>query len=84
MFKEYCAMLFFKGALLKDTNGILIQQTKNVQAARQVRLTNVKEIVKLQNVLKAYIYQASEIEKAGSSVELKPVAAFTIVEEFQI
>src|SRR6476469_11134245 len=58
VFKEYCALLFFKGALLNDPNGILVQQTKNVQSARQVRFTNVKEIVKMKTVLKAYIYEA--------------------------
>ncbi|HBB94144.1 MAG TPA: hypothetical protein DC054_02025, partial [Blastocatellia bacterium] len=61
-FKEYCALLFFKGALLNDANGILIQQTKNVQAARQIRFTNVREIVKLKPILKAYIYEAIEVE----------------------
>lgn len=70
-FKEYCALLFFKGALLKDTNGILIQQTENVQAARQIRFTNLKEITKLEPVIKAYIYQATEVEKAGLKVNLK-------------
>ena len=70
-FKEYCALLFFKGALLQDANGILIQQTKNVQSARQVRFTNIKEIVKLQKTLKAYIYEAIEVEKAGLKVKLK-------------
>ena len=84
VFKEYCAVLFFKGVLLKDTNGILIQQTKNVQTARQVRFTNVKEIVKMQSILKAYIYEAIEVEKAGLKVDLKPATAFTIAEEFQI
>ena len=83
-FKEYCAVLFFKGVLLKDTNGILIQQTKNVQTARQVRFTNVKEIVKMQSILKAYIYEAIEVEKAGLKVDLKPATAFTIAEEFKI
>lgn len=82
-FKEYCAFLFFKGALLKDAKGILIQQTKNVQAARQIRFTNVKEIVKLEPVLKSYIYEAIEIEKAGLKVDLKKTAAFAIPEEFQ-
>src|SRR6476659_1386133 len=65
VFKEYCALLFFKGALLKDTEGILIQQTKNVQAARQIRFTNVRQIVKMRTILKAYIYEAIEVEKAG-------------------
>src|ERR1700704_2403691 len=67
VFKEYCALLFFKGALLNDANGILIQQTKNVQAVRQIRFTNVHEIVKMELILKAYIYEAIEVEKAGLS-----------------
>jgi len=83
VFKEYCAILFFKGALLQDTNGILVQQTENVQAARQIRFTNVREIVKLEPVLKAYIYEAIEVEKAGLKVELKKTTAFKIPEEFQ-
>ena len=82
-FKEYCALLFFKGALLKDPNGILIQQTENVQAARQVRFTNVREIVKLKSVLKAYIREAIEVEKAGLKVKLKKTRDFKIPEEFQ-
>jgi uncharacterized protein YdeI (YjbR/CyaY-like superfamily) len=82
-FKEYCALLFFKGALLKDTNGILIQQTKNVQSARQVRFTHVREIVKLKTILKAYVYEAIEVEKAGLKVHLKKTADFKIPEEFQ-
>src|ERR1700712_3665771 len=64
VFKEYCALLFFKGALLKDPNGILIQQTKNVQGARQVRFTNVREIARMKSILKAYIYEAIEVERA--------------------
>jgi len=82
-FKEYCALLFFKGVLLSDTNGILIQQTENVQAARQIRFTNLLEIVELEPVLKAYIYEAIEVEKAGLNVELKKVTEFPISEEFQ-
>ena len=66
-FKEYCAILFPKGALLKDTVGILVQQTENVQAARQVRFTNVDEIVEMEPVLKGYIHEAIEVEKAGKS-----------------
>jgi uncharacterized protein YdeI (YjbR/CyaY-like superfamily) len=65
VFKEYCALLFFKGALLKDAKGILIQQTKNTQAARQIRFTNLREIVRMQTILKAYISEAMEVEKAG-------------------
>jgi len=82
-FKEYCALLFFKGALLNDTNGILIQQTKNVQAARQTRFTNVREIVEMETTLKAYIYEAIEVEKAGLKVNLKKTTEFIIPEEFQ-
>jgi uncharacterized protein YdeI (YjbR/CyaY-like superfamily) len=83
VFKEYCAYLFFKGALLKDTDGILIQQTKNVQVPRQIRFTNVREIVKLAPTLKTYIYQAIEVEKAGVKVKLKKSTEFDIAEEFQ-
>lgn len=82
-FKEYCALLFFKGALLKDTDDILIQQTENVQSARQVRFVNVREIVKLKKVLKTYIYQAIEVEKAGLKVPLKKTSEFKVPEEFQ-
>ena len=82
-FKEYCAVLFFKGALLNDPNGILIQQTKNVQAARQIRFTSVREIVEMKSVLKAYIYEAIEVEKAGLKVNYKSTTDFKIPEEFQ-
>ena len=82
-FKEYCAFLFFKGALLNDANSILIQQTKNVQAARQVRFTNVTEIVRKERILKAYIYEAIEVEKAGLKVNLKKTTEYGIPEEFQ-
>ena len=84
-FKEYCALLFFKGALLNDANGILIQQTKNVQSARQVRFTNLKEIVNPDVIsgLKTYIYEAIEVERAGLKVELKKTSEFKIPEEFQ-
>ena len=82
-FKEYCAVLFFKGALLNDPNGILIQQTKNVQAARQMRFTNVQEIVKMKAALKTYIYEAIEVEKAGLKVKLKETKDFEVPEEFQ-
>jgi len=82
-FKEYCALLFFKGALLKDANGILIQQTKNVQAARQIRFTNVREIVEMEPILKAYIDEAIEAEKTGLKVKFKKTSEFTIPEEFQ-
>src|SRR6185503_17381801 len=80
-FKEYCALLFFKGALLKDAKGILIQQTENVQAARQIRFTNVKEIGKLKTSVKAYVYKAIEIEEAGLKVPLKKATEFKIPEE---
>ena len=83
VFKEYCAVLFFKGALLKDAKGILIQQTENVQAARQMRFANVGEITKRKAILKAYIYEAIEVEKAGLKVELKKPTEFKMVEEFQ-
>ena len=83
-FKEYCALLFFKGALLKDPNGILIQQTENVQAARQIRFTNVQEIFEMQAILKAYVKEAIEVEKAGWEVSYKKTSEFKIPEEFQI
>jgi uncharacterized protein YdeI (YjbR/CyaY-like superfamily) len=82
-FKEYCALLFFKGALLSDTDGILIQQTKNVQAARQIRFTSVREIVKIKPILKAYIYEAIEVEKAGLKVNFRKTTEFKIPEKFQ-
>lgn len=82
-FKEYCACLFFKGALLNDSHGVLIQQTKDVQSARQVRFKNVVEIEELAPVLKAYIFEAIEVEKAGLKVELKTTADFDIPAEFQ-
>lgn len=82
-FKEYCALLFFKGVLLKDPNGILIQQTPNVQAARQIRFTNTREITKLRTILKAYIYEAVEVEKAGLKVEHKKTSDFEVPGEFQ-
>jgi uncharacterized protein YdeI (YjbR/CyaY-like superfamily) len=82
-FKEYCAILFFKGALLNDPNGILIQQTENVQAARQIRFTNVRQIVKMEPILKAYIYEVIEVEKAGLKVSFKKTSDFIIPEEFQ-
>ena len=83
VFKEYCALLFFKGALLKDTDGMLIQQTENVQAARQIRFTNVREIVKKKTVLKAYIYEAIEVEKAGLKVKLKKTTSYSMPVEFK-
>jgi uncharacterized protein YdeI (YjbR/CyaY-like superfamily) len=83
VFKEYCAFLFFKGALLKDPKGILIQQTENVQAARQIRFTNVQEIVKLEKTLKAYIYEAANVEASGLKVDYKKTSDFKIPDEFQ-
>jgi len=82
-FKEYCAVLFFKGALLADADGILIQQTPNVQSARQVRFTNLQEIVKKERILKAYIYEDIEVERAGLKVKLKKTSDFKVPEEFQ-
>ena len=82
-FKEYCALLFMKGALLKDTERILIQQTENVQSARQIRFTHVKEIVKLAPVLKAYIHEAIAVEKKGLKVELKKTSEYPMPEEFK-
>jgi uncharacterized protein YdeI (YjbR/CyaY-like superfamily) len=82
-FKEYCAVLFFKGALLNDANGILIQQTKNVQSARQIRFTNVREIVKMEKILETYIYEAIEVKKVGLKVKFKKTSEYKIPEEFQ-
>ena len=82
-FKEYCALLFHKGALLKDTEGILIQQTENVQSARQIRFTNVDDIAHREANLKAYIYEAIEVEKAGLKVEMKATSEFNMPEEFK-
>lgn len=83
-FKEYCAILFIKGALLKDAKGILIQQTENVQAGRQVRFTNIQQIVELEPVLKAYILEAIEAEKAGLEIKYKKPSEFKVAEEFQV
>ena len=82
-FKDYCAILFFKGALLADPDGILIQQTDNVQSARQVRFTNVQQIVKMERALKAYVYEAIEVERAGLQVKYKKTEDFKFPEEFQ-
>src|SRR5262245_3540313 len=82
-FKGYCALLFFKGALLKDPKGILIQQTKNVQAARQIRFTNLREIIEMERIVKAYIKEAIEVEKAGLEVSFKKTSEFAIPQEFQ-
>ena len=83
VFKEYCAYLFFKGALLHDANGILVQQTKNVQSARQVRFNNVRDIVEMKSILKSYIHQAIEVEQSGLKVNYKKTSDFEIPEEFQ-
>jgi uncharacterized protein YdeI (YjbR/CyaY-like superfamily) len=82
-FKEYCAFLFFKGALLKDVNGILVQQSENVQSGRQIRFTNALEIMELKPILKNYINEAIEVEKAGLKVDLKKTAEYAIPVEFQ-
>jgi len=82
-FKDYCALLFFKGALMKDPEGILIQQTEQVQSARQIRFINVREITGAKSILKSYIKEASELEKAGKKVEFKKTAEFKVPEEFQ-
>jgi uncharacterized protein YdeI (YjbR/CyaY-like superfamily) len=83
VFKDYCALLFFKGALLSDADKILIQQTRNVQAGRQIRFTNVGEIIEKENIVKAYIYEAIEVERAGLKIELKKPAEFVVAEEFK-
>lgn len=82
-FKDYCALLFHKGVLLKDTKGILIQQTEHVQSARQIRFTTIGEIIELKPVLKAYIHEAVEVEKAGLKVPMKKTKEFAVPEEFQ-
>jgi uncharacterized protein YdeI (YjbR/CyaY-like superfamily) len=82
-FKEYCALLFCKGALLNDANGILIKPGENTQAARQIRFTNVQKIVEMEAILKTYIYEAIEVEKAGLKVTFKKTTEFIIPEEFQ-
>ncbi|MBV9962410.1 MAG: YdeI/OmpD-associated family protein [Parafilimonas sp.] len=82
-FKEYCALLFFKGALLNDPENILIQQTKNVQSARQIRFTAIKDIIQQERIIKSYIYEAIEVERSGLQVKLKKTSDFKIPEEFQ-
>ncbi len=82
-FKEYCALLFFKGALLKDSQNLLIQQTENVQAARQIRFANVQEIMDIEAVIADYIHEAIEVEKSGLKIELKKTSEFAMPEEFQ-
>ncbi len=83
-FNDYCALLFMKGALLSDPEKILIQQTENVQSARQIRFTDVKQIKKLEAVIKSYVYEAIEVEKAGLKVKMKTVKDFPVPEEFQV
>lgn len=82
-FNEYCAILFHKGVLLKDPKGVLIQQTKNVQSARQIRFTSVQEVTKLEKTVKAYLREAIEIERAGLKVQLKKTEDFEVPEEFE-
>jgi len=83
-FKEYCALLLFKGILLKDTENILIQQTENVQAARQIRFTKLQEIIDLEKIIKTYVYEAIEVEKSGVKVKMKKTKEFEMPEEFQL
>lgn len=83
VFKEYCALLFFKGVLLKDPNGILIRQTANVQSARQLRFTTLQEIVKRKKIIKSYILEAIQLEKEGAKVPLKKTKEFAVPEEFK-
>lgn len=83
VFKDYCALLFFKGALLKDTGGALIQQTANVQAARQMRFTSLEEVVKRKKLIKSFIKDAIAVEKAGTKVPMKSTREFDLVEEFR-
>jgi uncharacterized protein YdeI (YjbR/CyaY-like superfamily) len=82
-FKEYCAVLFFKGALLKDTEAVLIQQTENVQVPRQMRFTSIEQVKHLERTLKAYVYEAIEVEKAGLTVTLKKPSEFKMADEFK-
>jgi uncharacterized protein YdeI (YjbR/CyaY-like superfamily) len=82
-FKEYCAVLFFKGALLKDAEGVLVQQTKNVQSARQLRFTSAREVTNAKALLKKYVKEAVEVEKAGLKVSFKKPEQFVMAEEFQ-
>lgn len=82
-FKEYCAILFMKGALMQDAENLLIQQTENVQSARQLRFTSNAEIVKLKSAIKTYVKEAVELEKSGAKVEMKKTADYAVPEEFQ-
>ena len=83
VFKEYCAVLFFKGVLLKDPKNIMVQQTKNVQVARQVRFTSLQQIMKMERILRSYIYEAVEVEESGVKVPMKKTKEFSMPEEFQ-
>lgn len=83
VFKDYCAVLFFKGALLKDPKKVLIQQTANVQAARQMRFTNIKEVAKMKTTLKAYVKEAMKVEESGLKVTFKKTVAFDMPQEFE-
>ncbi len=83
-FKDYCALMFFKGALLKDTQGILVKPGKHTQAGRQIRFTNVRDITESEATLKAYIHEAIDVEKAGLKVKLKNTSEFLVPEEFQV
>jgi uncharacterized protein YdeI (YjbR/CyaY-like superfamily) len=82
-FKDYCAIMFFKGALLKDASGLLTRIGKNTQSGRQIRFTTVQEIMEMETIVKAYIHEAIEVEKAGLKVNYKKTSEFTIPEEFQ-
>ena len=82
-FKDYCALLFMQGALLKDTKKILVQQTENVQSARQIRFKSVEEILSVKSTIKSYINEAIALEKAGLKVELKKTTEYKIPDEFQ-
>ena len=84
VFKEYCALLFFKGALMPDPKGLLVQQTANVQAARQMRFTDIREIIDKKAVIKSYIREAIKVEKSGAKVPMKKTAEFEVPEEFQV
>jgi uncharacterized protein YdeI (YjbR/CyaY-like superfamily) len=82
-FKNYCALLFHKGVLLSDTDSILIQQTKHVQAARQLRFANLQEILDVEATIKAYVFEAIEVEKAGLEVKMKKTSEFDMPDEFK-
>lgn len=83
VFKEYCALLFFKGVLLQDSAGILVQQTKNVRAGRQIRFASSRDVDERESLIKKYIQEAIELEKSGLKVEFKKTTEFVVPEEFQ-